>query len=198
MTIAQIKSPDDGTEDLVELARALSPEKRRALAAELASRTDAPHGLISFLARDEIVIAEPVILQSPVLIEEDFAAIAKFGSPAHVARLRRRPELSQKIRDQIDAHCHAENALLEVLRAGNLDAFRSMLSELAGNGTEPALESLENDDGRALACICKDAGLSRAAYSAIVLLSNPARASEKTEALLYASETDWEETTRAA
>lgn len=198
MTIAQIKSLDDGTADLVELARALSPEKRRSLSAELASRNDAPHGLISFLAQDEIDIAEPVILQSPVLTEEDFGAIANFGSPAHIARLRRRSGLSRKIKDQLDAHRRAEHKLLEVLRAGKLDAFRSMLSELAGQNADTAMDALDNGDGKALASICRNAGLSRAAYSAIVLLSNAARAPEKTQALLSANGTEWDKTNRAA
>lgn len=187
MTIAQIKSPDDGSADLVELARALSPERRRMLSAELAFRTDAPRSLISFLAQDEIDIAEPIILESPVLTEEDFSAIARFGSPAHIARLRRRSDLPQNIRAQLDAHCRAEKKLLEELRAGNMDAFRSTLSELAGKNVAPAMDALEHDDGRALASICKNAGLSRAVYSAIVLLSNAARAPEKTQALLATS-----------
>lgn len=190
MTIAQINPPENGAEGLIELARALPAEKRRLLSAELASRTDAPRGLISFLAQDEIAVAEPVILQSPVLTEDDFTAIVRFGSPAHIAKLRRRSDLSQKIKDQLDAHCQVENKLLVELRAGKLDAFRSMLSELAGENANRALDVLDNGDGRPLARICKNVGLSRAAYSAIILLSDSSRAAETTEALLSTNETD--------
>ena len=190
MTIAQIQSPNEDAVDLVELARALPLEKRRILSAELASRVDAPHGLIAFLSRDEIDVAEPVILQSSVLNEEDFDAIAKFGSPAHIARLRRRSDLPQKIRNRLDVQCRAEKELIDELRAGNKQAFCAILSAYAGKSASSTLDALEKGDGGPLAGICKNVGLSRAAYSAIVLLSNTARAPETTETLLSIDETD--------
>jgi len=198
MGIAQIHSPVDGAEELVELARGLPPEKRRILSVELAARPDAPHRLMRFLAQDEIAIAEPVILESPVLTEEDFCAIARFGTPGHVARLRRRSDLPQKIKNLLDTHRRGEATLLEELRAGNFGAFRSTLSEIAGTKADSALEALENGDGEPLASMCKNVGLSRAAYSSIVLLTDASRAPEKTQSLLFAYETKQGETDQAA
>ena len=198
MGIAQIQSPIDGTEELIERVRGLPPEKRRTLSVELAPRTDAPHRLMRFLAQDEIVIAEPVILESPVLTDEDFCAIARFGSPAHVAKLRQRSDLPQSVRYLLDTHCRGETKLLQELRAGNFDAFRLTLAEIAGTKADGALDALENGDGRPLASACKSAGLSRAAYSSIVLLTDTSRAPEKTESLLFVYETKQGETGQAA
>ena len=198
MGIAQLKSPDDGAEELVELTRGLPPEKRRILSAKLAARADAPHRLMRFLAQDEIAIAEPVILESPVLTEEDFFAIARFGSAAHAATLRRRSDLPLKIRNLFDTHHRGEMALLEELRAGNLGAFRLTLLEIAGTNAELALDALENGDGGPLAGMCKSAGLSRAAYSSIVLLTDASRAPEETQSLLFAYETKQGNNDRAA
>lgn len=198
MDIAQIQAPTEGAEELVELARALPPEKRRILSVELAERTDAPRPLMYFLAQDEIVIAETVILNSPVLTEEDFCAIARFGSPAHVASLRQRSDLPQKVRNLLDLHRRGETQLLEELRAGNFGAFRLTLSEIAGTKADFALDSLKSGNGRPLAHICKNAGLSRAAYSSIVLLTDASRAPEKTRSLLFAYETEQSETDQAA
>ncbi len=198
MGIAHIQPSVEDAEDLVELVRGLPPEKRRTLSVELAPRMDAPHGLMRFLAQDEIVIAEPVILECPVLTDEDFCAIARFGSPAHVARLRQRSGLSQKVRDLLATHEQREMKLLEELRAGNLDAFRAKLAEITGTKADIALDALKDGNGRALARACKSAGLSRAAYSSFVLLTDASRAPEKTELLLCAYEAQQDETNRVA
>ncbi|MEE8438673.1 MAG: DUF2336 domain-containing protein [Micropepsaceae bacterium] len=188
MGIAQMQPLVDGTEKLLEVVRSMPPEKRRTLSVELAARSDAPPRLMRLLARDEIVIAEPVILESPVLTEDDFCTIAKFGTPAHVAKLRMRPGLPVKVRKLLDQHNSREAKLLEELRSGNKEAFRSTLVEIAGREAESALDALGKGIGEPLASACKSAGLSRAAYSSIVLLIDAARAPEKTESLLLAFE----------
>jgi uncharacterized protein (DUF2336 family) len=138
------------------------------------------------LAQDEIIIAEPVILESPVLTDDDLCAIARFGSPAHIAKLRRRAGLPQEVRLLLERRNPKEAKLIDELRAGNMDAFRATLSEIAGNETGSALDALNGGHGELLANACKRAGLSRATYSAIVLLADRGRKHELTEALLFA------------
>ncbi len=188
MGIAQIQPLVDGTEKLLEMVRSMPPEKRRTLSVELAARSDAPPRLMRLLARDEIVIAEPVILESPVLTEDDFCTIAKFGTPAHVAKLRLRPGLPVKVQKLLDQHNPLEAKLLKELRSGNKESFRSTLVEIAGREAGSALDTLGMGNGEPLASACKSAGLSRAVYSSIVLLIDATRAPEKTESLLLAYE----------
>jgi uncharacterized protein (DUF2336 family) len=203
MGMAQIQPLVDGTEKLLEVVRGMPPERRRTLSVELAPRSDAPHRLMRYLAQDEIVIAEPVILESPVLTEDDLLAIAKYGSPAHVAKLRMRAQLPEPVRILLDKHNPKEVKLLEELRSRNMHSFRATLSEIVGVECDSALVSLECGHGASLAKLCKQAGLSRATYSAIVLLMDTARAHEITEALLFAYEAEQDltqncETNRAA
>lgn len=196
MGIAQIQPLVDGTEKLLEVVRSMPPERRRTLSVELAPRSDAPHRLMRYLAQDEIVIAEPVILESPVLTEGDLFAIAKYGSPAHVAKLRMRAQLPEPVRLLLDRHNPKEVELLEELRSRDMPSFRATLSEIVGVEYDSALASLERGQGAPLANLCKRAGLSRATYSAIVLLMDTARAREVTEALLFAYEAEQEMTQR--
>lgn len=182
-------------ESLLDLVRILPPEKRRTLSVELAARSDAPADLMRFLAQDEIIIAEPVILQSPVLTEDDLCVIAAEGSPAHVARLRQRPDLPEKVRALLGTPKPLEPRLLEPLRRHNVDGFRAAFREAAGENATHALEALAEGNPVPLASACKSAGLSRAAYSSIVILSDIAHTQmpEAIESLLNAYET-----TRAA
>jgi uncharacterized protein (DUF2336 family) len=194
MGIAQLQPLVDGTEKLLEVVRCMPPEKRRTLSVELAARLDAPPRLMRFLAQDEIVIAEPVILESPVLTEDDFCAIAKFGSPAHIAKLRMRPGLPPKVQQLLERHNSTEALLLKALRTGDIEAFRSTLHDIAGGETAPALDALEMGNGQLLARLCKSAGLSRATYSTIILLADSARDGEITASLLFAYDPDESET----
>jgi hypothetical protein len=186
MGIAQ-KHPLTATkESILDLVRILPPEKRRTLSVELAPRSDVPAELMRFLAQDEIIIAEPVILQCNVLTEDDLCAIATNGSPAHVSRLRQRPNLPEKVCALLAAPKVLEPRLLEPLRKGNVEQFQSVFSEAVGGGAQNALEALAEGKGAPLAKACKAAGISRAAYSTIVLLFDAARARapEATESLL--------------
>ena len=191
MGMAQ-RHPLTGTkETILDLVRILPPEKRRTLSVELAARADAPAELMRFLAQDEIVIAEPVILQSPVLNEDDLCAIAARGSPAHISRLRQRPNLPERVRTLLDAPVKLEPRLLEKLRKCDVAEFRTLFVEAAGAEAAGALDALNDGNGEPLALTCKRAGLSRAAYSSIVILSDTARSRppEMTESLLTAYET---------
>ncbi|MEY4880572.1 MAG: hypothetical protein RJB62_2041 [Pseudomonadota bacterium] len=196
MGIEQKHMPSDGvtvrtgTEEVLTLVKALPPEKRRTIAVELAKRMDAPHELMRFLAWDEIVIAEPVILDCPVLSEDDLCELAATASPAHVARLRQRPHLPHSVLALLDPPKAVEPRLVETLRSRSIDAFRSLFVEIAGTQATAALEALRQGKSEPLVTTCKKAGLSRAAYSSIVLLSDAAstRPPATTMALLEAFE----------
>ena len=77
-----------------------------------------------------------------------------------------------------------EERLIALLRAGDRDAFIACFVQLTGIDADEARLALDGAGGEALARACKQAGLERATYSAIVVLSDPARGIEKTEALL--------------
>lgn len=77
-----------------------------------------------------------------------------------------------------------EERLITLLRAGETDAFLACLAQLTGIPIDEAVSALHGGNGEALARACKAAGLERATYSAIVVLSDPERTAEQTEALL--------------
>jgi len=196
MGLAQTIVTTDGTaqddaDSVLSLVKTLPPEKRRIIAAELAKRSDAPHALMRFLAFDEIVIATPVILDSPVLTEDDLLDIARLGSPVHVARMRQRENLPEKVRALWEPQKPAEPTLMKSLRARRYHEFRMLFIQLAGNQAALALEALGHGKVEPLAQACKEAGLSRAAYSSIILLSDVGRkrTPATTMAMLEAFET---------
>ncbi|MGQ0742307.1 MAG: DUF2336 domain-containing protein [Alphaproteobacteria bacterium] len=77
-----------------------------------------------------------------------------------------------------------EERLLALLRAGEREMFTEVFAALAGITKVDAAALLNGGaDGR-IAQACRDMGLPREAYSAIVVLSDPARAPGQTEALL--------------
>jgi hypothetical protein len=77
-----------------------------------------------------------------------------------------------------------EERLISLLRAGDREAFIAGFTKLTGIDPVEAERALNGDGGDALARACMKAGIERATYSAIVVLSDPARALEQTEALL--------------
>lgn len=78
----------------------------------------------------------------------------------------------------------SEEQLIALLRQGNRDAFVDCLTKLTGIDADEAKRALNGDSGELLARVCKKAGMERATYSAIVVLSDPARTPEQIEALL--------------
>ena len=76
-------------------------ELRRELAAVLAQRDDCPPGLMRFLANDEIDVARPVIVASPLLQERDLLEIAEHRSLEHRLVLAQRPHLPARVAEAI-------------------------------------------------------------------------------------------------
>lgn len=82
-----------------------------------------------------------------------------------------------------------EEQLISLLRAGDRDAFIAAFVKMTGIDADEARLALDGEASDALARACMKAGIERSTYSAIVVLSDPKRDLEKTEALLQLYET---------
>jgi uncharacterized protein (DUF2336 family) len=74
---------------------------RRALAERLATATWAPPSLINVLALDDIDIARPIILSSPLLQDTDLIRLLVEATIEHQIEVARRPKLASKVVDAI-------------------------------------------------------------------------------------------------
>ncbi len=84
----------------------------------------------------------------------------------------------------------SETDIVAQLRSGNLDGFLTAFEQAAGPAALAAWRTLSKGDASLLAVVCRNAGLSRAAFSAMVVLSNPGRDAADTEKFLAALERD--------
>jgi uncharacterized protein (DUF2336 family) len=74
---------------------------RRSLAERLATAAWAPPSLINVLALDDIDIARPVILNSPLLQDQDLIRLLVEATIEHQIEVARRPKLGSKVVDAI-------------------------------------------------------------------------------------------------
>lgn len=88
-------------EIFLTLARQAEREVRRALAERLADADWAPRALVNILALDEIEIARPILLASPVLGDEDLLRVLIEASLDHQIAVARRPRLSGRVADAV-------------------------------------------------------------------------------------------------
>ncbi len=88
-------------EIFLSLARQAEREVRRALADRLAGADWAPPALVNVLALDEIEIARPVLLSSPVLQDEDLLRVLVEASLEHQIAVARRPRISGRVADAV-------------------------------------------------------------------------------------------------
>jgi uncharacterized protein (DUF2336 family) len=102
-------SPDSGRPEIRELlddvfmALVVEAERdiRRALAEKLARADWAPLALINVLALDDIEIARPVILSSPLLQDKDLIRLLVEATIEHQIEVARRPRLGSEVVDAI-------------------------------------------------------------------------------------------------
>lgn len=85
----------------IRLAAEAEREIRKALAERLASSDWAPKALIDILALDEIEIARPIILASPLLQDEDLLRILVQAAVEHQIEVARRPGVSPRVVEAI-------------------------------------------------------------------------------------------------
>ena len=96
-------------------AEAVDASERRELAALLAPAAAAPKGLIAYLARDEIAVADPVLRMSKALGEEDLLALIRDCSPAHLRAIARRRDLAETVSEAL-VEAGDEETLLALAR----------------------------------------------------------------------------------
>ena len=85
----------------IKLAAEAEREIRKALAERLASAEWAPKALIDILALDEIEIARPIILASPLLQDEDLMRILVQATVEHQIEVARRPGVGPRVVEAI-------------------------------------------------------------------------------------------------
>jgi uncharacterized protein (DUF2336 family) len=86
-------------EVLLRLADVIEVSARRALAERLSTEPNAPPRVIRRLARDEIVVARPLLVQSGLLSEADLITIARERGRDHMLAISERPRLSEPLTD---------------------------------------------------------------------------------------------------
>jgi hypothetical protein len=107
-------------DDIVErVLDDIEPLARQELAERLASRADAPHRVVVRLAGDIIAVASPVLMHSPVLLDDDLAPLASAKSQDHLLAISRRTQLSPRITDIL---VDRGDAIVLHTVAGNLGA----------------------------------------------------------------------------
>jgi uncharacterized protein (DUF2336 family) len=82
-----------------ELIEKLPLPARQEIADHLADRPDAPYRAVMRLAGDAGAVASLLLARSPVLSDDDLAALAQGKSEAHRLAIARRPHLSEHITD---------------------------------------------------------------------------------------------------
>lgn len=82
---------------LTGLLHEVEAEVRKKLACRIAMLASAPRDLVRALAADDIEIAEPVLVQSPVLSTRDLLDVLEARSPAHREALARRAHVPEEV-----------------------------------------------------------------------------------------------------
>jgi hypothetical protein len=147
-------SPEDErhfTELALRLIGSTDVAVRTAVSERLAKYPAAPHAVVKRLARDLMVVAEPVLKHSPVLTPDDLTAIAKECGPAYAAAIATRaPSSDESSSEQAgDAANPAKSQaaqLCELFFAASASERRLILTNLdyaAGPTTPNVLASKE-------------------------------------------------------
>ncbi len=109
---------DEAEMALTVLADDSSPLVRRALAAELAPRADAPRHILLTLAHDQTDVAEPILRQSGALSPAELIDCARMGgAPAHMA-IASRADTPPAVCAALADACGREAALSLLANAG--------------------------------------------------------------------------------
>ncbi len=82
---------------LIRLADMAGAGDRSRLSARIADLARAPGGIVRRLAMDDIAVAEPLLLRSPVLNESDLVSIAQLCGNRHRGAIARRPEIGPPV-----------------------------------------------------------------------------------------------------
>lgn len=128
--------------------KGVDANERLLLAERLALVPNAPRNVMNALARDEIDVADPVLMQSEALTDDDLVDIVARQSPPYARAVSLRESLSPKVTDALIATGDAE--VLESLAENSAADFSrgSMAALVAWSERLPAMQLalLERDD----------------------------------------------------
>ena len=136
---AQSRLRQQAYEALTRLVSEEAERVRAAIAKLVKDLPDVPKGLILALARDSsVMVAEPVILFSPLLTEEDLLAlVAAAPSPGTVAAVARRPGIGETVSDAVVATADGD-AILALLDNPSAQIREAALDALAAVSADRA------------------------------------------------------------
>lgn len=118
---------------MMNVARAMETKVRRELAVKLSHEDNAPRGVITMLANDDIEVAAPVLQNSTVLEDVDLLEVIRRQGQDHLRAISGRTQVSTKVVD----------ALLE-------------------KGDDTVLETLVRNDGAAISHVAMERIVARA------------------------------------
>ena len=105
---------------MLRLAEMVEPSARVEIAAQLAHLRRAPDGIVRKLALDEIEIAQPLLVCSPVLNDDALIGVAEIRGNAHRRAIAARPGIGEQVvRVLVE---RGDDSVRRVL-AGNVSAY---------------------------------------------------------------------------
>jgi uncharacterized protein (DUF2336 family) len=120
-------------EVLIGLIKNAETNIRRSLSEKLAPRDDLPSGLLHYLAYDDIEVAEPVLLYSPLLGETDLLYIIHSKGQGHWQTIARRDNIADRVISLLVDKCDDEtvsNLLKNETVTLNEEALTKMVDQV--------------------------------------------------------------------
>lgn len=108
---------------------------RKALSDELSSANTVPHELILMLANDEIEVARPILMDSPIIEDEDLVDIIKTRTHQHQLSIAMRNDISSEVSDAL-------------INTGHKDVIKTLLENHSAEITTLTLEYLSEQSRR--------------------------------------------------
>ncbi len=102
---------------------------RKRISSDLASRKDAPHALIGFLANDEIDVAYSILSQSRVLQDADLIEVIRNRTMEHQLAIAVRFHVSEAVTDAL-VESGNETVITEMLRNPDAEISRATMDYL--------------------------------------------------------------------
>jgi uncharacterized protein (DUF2336 family) len=112
-----------------KVAQEMEVAVRRHLAETLAAEGAAPPDLIRQLAHDDIEVARPVLMKSPLLKEADLLSVAQSKGQEHLASLAKRPAVSSALADVL-VHRGDDTVLLNLVNNSGATLSRAAIETI--------------------------------------------------------------------
>lgn len=115
---------------LIGLIKQAEDDVRRNLASRLAPRKDLHPSLLHYLAYDDITVAEPVLLHSPMLGEMDLLYIIESTAKDHWRAIARREKISDRVVTSLVSKQDDKTAI-NLLSNGSIEIATPVLKKMA-------------------------------------------------------------------